>query len=258
MNDTDIYFPSPLIEGMIVKRNSQFTMDVQVEDERVRCHCPTTGRIGELDLTGIPCLLSSSESANRKTPFTVEAVSLDPPQQEHKTWIGINQNAANRYVEHFLMNRQFPEMVSDYDDVQRERWLGQSKLDFLVGDTYLEVKTPLQNLMVDYPPHIKRKKVTPFKSTDRFLKHINELANSLENHQRAILLSCFIYPCSSYTVPGNSPNSDYIKTQVQQCINKGIEVWQVNFTITKYGVALERYYNTTNNFLDGGSALRGT
>ncbi|WP_068499619.1 DNA/RNA nuclease SfsA [Paenibacillus kribbensis] len=257
MSDTDIIFSSPLIEGIILKRNSQFTMDVMVEDEVVKCHCPTTGRIGELDLPGIPCLLSNSDSANRKTRFTVEAVSLDLPQQEQKTWIGINQNAANRYVEHFLMKRQFPEMVSDYDDIQRERWLGQSKLDFLAGDTYLEVKTPLQNLILDYPPHIKRKKITPFNSTDRFIKHINELANSLENHQRAILLSCFIYSCSSYKVPLNAPNSDYIHEQVKRCIKKGVEIWQVNFTITKFGVSLERYYNTTNNFLDGGSALQG-
>lgn len=29
------------------------------------------------------------------------------------------------------------------DDVRREVLLGDSKLDFLVGDTFLEVKTPL-------------------------------------------------------------------------------------------------------------------
>ncbi|WP_084065157.1 DNA/RNA nuclease SfsA [Paenibacillus stellifer] len=139
----------------------------------------------------------------------------------------------------------------------REKWLGHSKLDFLVGDTYLEVKTPLQNLMVDYPAHVKRKKVTPFHSTERFVKHINELADSLETHQRAILLSCFIYSCPSYKIPLNASNTAYVKEEVQRCIRKGIEIWQVNFNISPEGVVLQGYTNTTANFLEGGSALWG-
>ncbi|MNB76273.1 Sugar fermentation stimulation protein A [compost metagenome] len=252
-----IQFTPSLAEGIIMKRNSQFTMDVEIEGEIMKCHCPTTGRIGELDVAGIPCLLSRSGDPGRKTSYTVEAISLDAPVETKKSWIGINQNAANRYVEHFLRSHQFPDMVDNYDEVQREKWLGHSKLDFLVGDTYLEVKTPLQNLMVDYPAHVKRKKVTPFHSTERFVKHINELADSLETHQRAILLSCFIYSCPSYKIPLNASNTAYVKEEVQRCIRKGIEIWQVNFNISPEGVVLQGYTNTTANFLEGGSALWG-
>jgi hypothetical protein len=58
-----------------------------------------------------------------------------------------------------------------------------------VGGIYLEVKTPLQQLQIDIPNHIKTKKVTPFSSTERFVKHITELANSLENHERFLPIS---------------------------------------------------------------------
>lgn len=116
----------------------------------------------------------------RKTPFTVEAVSLNRPEDTDKSWIGINQNAANRYVEHFLTNGGFTDMVGTGNEVHREQFLGISKLDFLVGNTYLEVKTPLQHLQFDIPDYVKTKKQTPFSSTDRMVKHFQELAGKFQ------------------------------------------------------------------------------
>ena len=68
-------------------------MLIDVAGETVSCHCPTTGRIGKIDLSGRPCLLSESTNPERKTPYTVEAISLNRPEDAGKKWIGINQNA---------------------------------------------------------------------------------------------------------------------------------------------------------------------
>ena len=105
-------------------------------------------------MAGRPCLVSLARGAGRKTAGTVEAVSLAKPEDALKDWIGINQNAANRYVEHCLRCGGLAQAVGGAfgeprDDVRREVFLGESKLDFLVGDTFLEVKTPLQHLQVD-------------------------------------------------------------------------------------------------------------
>lgn len=239
----DIKFDKPLVEGVIEKRKSQFTMLVDVDGKTgVACHCPTTGRIGNLDIAGRPCLLSASDDPKRKTPYTVEAVSLARPQDKRKSWIGINQNAANRYVEHYLANGGFADMVGTGNDVQREKFLGDSKLDFLVGSTYLEVKTPLQSLQVEVPEWVKTKKMTPFSSTDRFVRHITELTNSLESHQRAILLTCFIYDNPGFQVIEKSTNYDSVKKAVDAAQEKGVEIWQANFKIDAKGVKLTRYF----------------
>ena len=73
-----------------------------------------------------------------------------------------------------------PYALGNSIEFTREVNLGISKLDFLVGNTYLEVKTPLTTLNVKYGNNIKTKPATPFSATDRFTKHINELARSLE------------------------------------------------------------------------------
>lgn len=245
-----LIFDEPLLEGIILKRRNRFIMEVELDGTIYDCHCPTTGRIGNIVFSDIPCLLSKSKDPARKTPYTVEAFSLDLPSKTEKIWIGINQNAANRYVEHFLKTSGFPEMLGgSQQEVMREQKLGISKLDFRVGDIYLEVKTPLVNLQVEYGSHIKTQKVAPFSSTDRFVKHVKELANSLGENQRAILLNCFIYDNPGFIVGVKSTNSEYVSEQVQNSTNSGVELWQVNFKITAERVELIRYspLSLTNN-----------
>ena len=48
---------------------------------------------------------------------------------------------------------------------------------------------PLQQLQIDIPDYIKIKETTQLSSTDRFVRHITELANSLKTSERAILVA---------------------------------------------------------------------
>jgi sugar fermentation stimulation protein A len=63
-------FPSLLKEGVILSRPNRFIMMVDASGETLRCHCPTTGKLGDLSLAGLPCLYSSSRSASRKKTLT--------------------------------------------------------------------------------------------------------------------------------------------------------------------------------------------
>ena len=141
VQDGTIYFPEPLTQAVIVQRRNRFVIDVDLDGVVIGCHCPTTGRIGTLVLDGLPCLLSPSRSSTRATPYTVEAISVDPPGTRAPAWIGINQNAANRFVEQALTHHMLPAMIT-VGTLRREQALGRSRLDFLVNDTaYIEVKT---------------------------------------------------------------------------------------------------------------------
>lgn len=241
-------FEKELQEGLIIKRKSQFTMIVNLNGNEIICHCPTTGRIGNISLENIPCLLSSSNNPTRKTPYTVEAISLDPIEDSQKKWVGINQNAANRYVEHFIITNQLPQMIKNGTTLKREQILGNSKLDFWVNNTYIEVKTPLLNLQLPIGEHIKTKKVSEFNSFERFVKHINSLADSLKVNESAILLNCFIYDNKHFIPQRDNKCSNFVGEQVANCINKGVEMWQINFQISPTEVSLLDYFSITEDF----------
>lgn len=244
-------FRNPLTEGVIRKKKNRFIMIVEIDGILHDCHCPTTGSIGNIVFQDIPCLVSKSNDPKRKTQFTIEAISVDMPHEISKAWIGINQNAANRYVEHFLSNGQLQNIVGDFQTLIRETKLGNSKLDFRVDDTYIEVKTPLTHLQVEIKDHIEVKKNSEFNSFERFIKHIGELGSSLSNNDRAILIVCLIYDNAGFKVGMANKQSNNIMHLVQDSIKDGFEIWQVNFKITPTEVSLSGFSNITTQFLTG-------
>lgn len=239
-------FEEPLQEGLILKRTNRFLFDVLIDSKTEICHCPATGRIGNIVFNNIPCLLSyNGSSKERKTKYTVEAISLNCPEDKNKNWIGINQNRANRFVEFFIKNNQLKDIISYNGSIFRERTIGDSKLDFLVGNSYVEVKTPLVILPLKdtYTTNkkVEIKETSKFNSFDRFLKHVNELSKSLKSHEKAILLSFYMFEAERFVAPKVNKNHPFVKT-IRNAIKNGVETWQVNSKFDQYGIEVTEYY----------------
>lgn len=235
-------FAEPLREGVIRARPNRFIMDVELDGRTVRCHCPAVSRIGGLDLSGRPCLVSDSHNPQRKMPLTVEAFSLAQPGDEAREWIGINQNASNRYVEHFLAQGAFDAITGPVGEVRREVPCGRSRLDFLVnGNLYLEAKTPLVQMQTPVPDYVERLPEAPFDSTERALRHMRELAATLDNCERAAILYCLYYDNFGFRFYHGTTYDEVLAT-VDACREAGLELWQADFRITPEAVELRRYF----------------
>jgi sugar fermentation stimulation protein A len=230
-------FQKPLLEGTIVSRPNRFIMMVRAGGKTLRCHCPTTGRLGDLDLAGLPCLYSTSESPTRKTGHTVEAISTG---RTARKWVGINQIAANRYFEFFLRSGALSKLASG--PVRREVRLGKSRIDFLIGDAYVEVKTPL--IMLPAGPGARRVRRRRFDSFDRLIRHMDELKDSLEKGKKAKIVLCFLYDAKPFKPPAPDSTTSRILAAARAAEEAGVERWQVNMGLTKEGVSLIRYFRS--------------
>ena len=232
-------FKEPLIEGLILARPNRFLMDVRINKKVYRCHCPSTGRIGRVVFENVPCLLSKATNKERKTPYTVEAISLDAVAKKSKKWIGINQMRMNDYVKFFLENNLFPKMIKG-EQIQREKKLGNSRIDFLVDEDYLEVKMPLITL-----PEGDGEKKAPhskFDSFDRLIKHFQDLTKSLKEGTKAIVLLTYMYPAKPFERPKKDKTNSKILKVANEAQSKGVENWQANFKIDRIGVTLIKYF----------------
>ena len=230
-------FDPPLKEGTIISRPNRFIMMVRARERTLRCHCPTTGRLGTLDLSGLPCLYSSSSNAKRKTSHTVEAISTTPSK---RFWVGINQTAANRYFEFFLQSGALSKLASG--DVRREVKLGRSRIDFRVGNAFIEVKTPL--IMLPAGDQVGKMKQSRFDSFDRLIRHMEELRESLRSGARAAIVLCFLYDAKPFRPPPRDKTNSKILDAAKGAETAGVERWQVNLKIDRFEVSLVRYFRS--------------
>ena len=235
--EPSLRFPRPLDEGVIVSRPNRFIMLIRAKGNTLRCHCPTTGRLGDLKLEGLPCLYSTSDKPKRKTAYTVEAISIT---RSKGTWVGINQTAANRYFEFFLRNRSLEKLASG--DVQREVRLGRSRIDFRVGGAYVEVKTPLITLPASR--RAAREKRSKFDSFDRLIRHMGELRRSLAGGMKAKIVLCYLYDAQPFRPPPPDGTNSRILAAARSAEEAGVERWQVNMRMTPEGVSLIRYFRS--------------
>lgn len=231
-------FNQKLKEGIIIERQHSFIMIVNLNGKEERCYCPCITSIGHIELKGRPCLLWDSNNPNRKTRYTVKAVSLNKPEDKNKSWIGIDQLESNKYIEHFFKQNAFKKMIDTKDlEILHEQKLGESRLDFKIGDIYVENKTILR-LDMEIPEYIPLKKpysLPKFNGKGRFDKHLNELYNSLESHERAIMLGTFLYDNKK-----NLKRDKSIGGYDEQFTK--VESWQVNLEINEEEVKLISYY----------------
>lgn len=115
-------------------------------------------------------------------------------------------------------------MIQEGSNVKKEQTVGNSRLDFKVGYTYIEVKTPLIQLQTIIASDIQQKKGGYFESYERFMKHIHELSGSLKEHERAILLSCFMYDNPGFEPLKQSAHGDFIQHHIKEVMKNGVEL----------------------------------
>ncbi|GAA5414943.1 DNA/RNA nuclease SfsA [Ureaplasma ceti] len=238
-------FDEPLTEGLIIDRPNRFIMKVAINNKIEYCHCPATSRIGDIIFDKIPCLLSKNNDWSRRTVYSVEAISLD----NKKTWIGINQTKSNNFIDYFLRVGSLKKIFQRVNDLEREVFYIDSKLDFFVNQCFLEVKSPLTTINTDVAKTIMHYEEPIKDYSNRFLRHVNTLRTSLTEKARAILLVCFQYDRPPFEVKWDTIHENYLSTDFKSAVQSGVEVWQCNLIFDKEQVAFKRCINLTDYYL---------
>jgi sugar fermentation stimulation protein A len=210
-------FPTPLIQGTLIKRYKRFLADVQLADgSTVIAHCPNTGAMTGCAETGWKVWLSPSNNPKRKLSYTWEVVLTD---QLH--WIGINTHKANVIVKEAIQENVIAELLG-YQTLQPEVKFGKenSRIDFLLTDPekcdcYVEVKSvTLLDDNVGYFPDAK---------TLRGQKHLRELSLIANQGKRAVLLFCVQHSGIKSVQVAKHIDPDYAK-EIKQAMLNGVQI----------------------------------
>ena len=171
-------FPSPLTNGILIKRYKRFLADIQLLDGNIiTAHCPNTGTMLTCSTPGSAVCLSISNNPKRKYRYTLEMIKVGA------TWVGVNTARTNRMVAEAILNGQIAEF-RNVDRIAAEiKTSSHTRLDLQIVQrdcsTYLEVKT--------CSLAINGCAMFPDAVTTRGTKHLQELTRLVDEGSGAVI-----------------------------------------------------------------------
>ncbi|MGO2235682.1 DNA/RNA nuclease SfsA [Marinomonas sp. UCMA 3892] len=212
-----VKFPTPLIEGKLIKRYKRFLSDIELPNgEIVVAHCPNTGSMKRCQQDGARVWLSKSDNPKRKLAYTWELVEVDA-----QYLACINTGYPNKLVGEAISNGVVKELA-EYPEQKAEVKYGEkSRIDWLLTGNdgrkcYVEVKnvTLLEEDGLGYFPDAV---------TDRGRKHLYELAKMVEEGHRAVMFFCVSHTGINSVTPAAHIDKKYAQAFVE-VVKKGVEV----------------------------------
>ncbi len=177
-------FPSPLIQGTLIKRYKRFLADITLDSgEEVTTHCANSGSMLGLKEEGSKVWVTKiPDESKRKFRYDWHLIQI-PGSTER---VGINTSWPNHLVEEALKAKSITPLTS-YHNYKREVKYGQqnSRIDFLLTeenlpDCYVEIKNV--TLKIDNTLQF------PDSVTARGTKHLEELIHMKDLGHRAVVL----------------------------------------------------------------------
>lgn len=210
-------------EGIFLERPNRFIAYVDIDGVREKVHVKNTGRCKELLVPGNRVYLSAAENTNRKTGFDLIAVEK---QRENAPALLINMDSqiTNSAAEEWLRRG---ELFSFGAVIRREVRYRNSRFDFFVTDgerkAFLEVKsvTLEENGTAMFPDA----------PTERGIKHIHELMQSLKDGYEAYIL--FVIQMKEIEVfrPNNRTHAAFGEA-LCEAEKAGVRIMAVDCTVT--------------------------
>ncbi|HRK96350.1 MAG TPA: DNA/RNA nuclease SfsA [Rhodospirillales bacterium] len=176
-------FAAPLIPGTLLRRYKRFLADVALPDGTVvTAHCPNSGSMLSVDVSGAEVWLSPAPGRGRKLAYTWELIRLGG------CLVGINTARPNALAAEAIAAGAIAELAG-YETVRREIRCGpSSRIDLLLEAAdrpkcFVEVKNvtlqrPNRPGLVEFPDCV----------TARGVKHLVDLATAVADGHRAAML----------------------------------------------------------------------
>ncbi|MDX1612682.1 MAG: DNA/RNA nuclease SfsA [Candidatus Promineifilaceae bacterium] len=220
-------FPA-LVPGRFVRRDNRFRATVRVDGEARWAHVANSGRLLELFQPERPVWLAPAARPGRKTDYDLKLV-------EHAgVLVSVDARLPNPLFAEALTTRRWP--AFDYDLVEREVTLGQSRLDFrLSGPTGVcWVETKSVTLVEEGVA------LFPDAPTIRGQRHLSELTGMAKEGDQAAVVFIIQRPDATQFKPHNTADPAFTAA-LQAAAASGVSVraFTCQVSLAEIGITVE-------------------
>lgn len=227
-----MFFSSPLIKGVLIKRYKRFMADIQLENgDVVTAHCANSGAMLGLTTPGAVVWVSFENAPQRKLKYSWHIIEVD------QTCVGVNTFWPNSLIEEWIVSEKIP-WLKGYSHLRREVKYGKnSRIDILLQssdkpDCYVEVKNV----------HLKRGNIAffPDSVTTRGAKHLAELSDVVQKGQRAVMIYVIQRnDCSRFSLAEDIDPAYAIAAR--KAFDSGVEAYACTCRISPQSIELDRF-----------------
>lgn len=237
------YFKEKLQEGILYQKRGILTAASGSTEYKPVFPPGRTPRNVERDR--IPCLIHRC-SRSGKDSCMVEAVSMDSPEQESKTWLCTSPVLFEDAVDFFLSKNMMKEMTGSFKYYSRDRKIASLRLDFVTdNNAVIELKSSFTG--IDAVFNKTQKQSYPVLTPGQIMGYVNILNIPKYAENRMILLVIHQHGqiCENFDFAMNGLTYESFKTG---CVF-GLEIWTASMQTDADGISLLSYRCITEDIL---------
>lgn len=227
-------FSPPLARGRLIRRYKRFLADVETPDGVLTLHCPNTGAMTGCSEPGLEVWYSTSTSAARKYPHTLEVVCAPEGR------VGVNTARANPLVAEALDRERIVELRG-YEGARREVRIPEpveaghrSRFDFLLERPEEKCWVEVKSLTLCGG---EGRGAFPDAVSARALRHVEALGARRRQGDRAVLLFCVQHTGVHFATPADEVHPAY-GAALRSAAEIGVEVLAYRSSIAPDGMEI--------------------
>jgi len=206
-----------VVKGQFLARPNRFIADVLINGKAEVCHVKNTGRCKELLIPNCTVYLDKSSNTDRKTKYDLIAV------QKGKMLINIDSQAPNKAFGEWIENGGY---FKDVILIKPECKYKNSRFDFYIETEDRRIFAEIKGVTLEENGVVK----FPDAPTERGVKHINELCDSIKNGYDAYIFFVVQMVDCKYFTPNRKTHPEFADALItaQKC---GVNIKCLNCTV---------------------------
>ena len=217
-------------KGAFIERPNRFIAKVLVDGYEETVHVKNTGRCKELLVKDATVYLSVSDNPSRKTKY--DLIGVEKVTDRNILKVNMDSQIPNDVVAEWLRNCN---LFSQKAIIKREVFYNKSRFDFYIEDdnrrVFLEVKgvTLENNGVASFPDA----------PTERGIKHINELIDSLNEGYEAYIFFVIQMKNIDYFTPNYETHPEFGEA-LKKAKNKGVKILAYDCIVTEDSIIIDK------------------
>lgn len=214
-------------KAIFIDRPNRFIANIVIDGKREVCHVKNTGRCKELLVENAEIFVQEAINPARKTKYDLISV------MKGERLVNIDSQAPNKVFYEWLMNRR------EWGELRRVRpefTYNNSRFDFLIETDTKRILAEVKGVTLEEGGVVS----FPDAPTERGVKHVTELAESIEDGFFPLVVFVIQMKNVLYFTP-NAKTHQAFADALKEASRKGVELLAVDCLVTQDSMTMKDF-----------------